>query len=79
MNYMKWSLTDKIGTSAGLISAGTAGSGKPLILAHGWPWSSYCWHRLIPSLSEKFKVYWYDMPGYGMSEKNPDQRTSLAK
>jgi len=74
---MKWSLTDKIQTSAGLISAGTAGSGEPLILAHGWPWSSYCWHRLIPGLSEKFKVYWYDMPGYGMSEKNLDQRTSL--
>ena len=74
---MKWSLTQEVKTSAGLVAAGSAGHGESLVLAHGWPWSSYSWHRLVPSLSETFKVYWYDMPGYGKSEKNPDQRTSL--
>ncbi|MGI9452124.1 MAG: alpha/beta fold hydrolase, partial [Geminicoccaceae bacterium] len=28
-------------------------------------------------LAENYRVHWYDMPGYGRSEKHPDQRTSL--
>ena len=72
-----WALTQEVETSAGVLAAGKAGSGRSLVLAHGWLWSSYSWHKLIPVLSESFEVYWYDMPGYGMSEKSPDQRTSL--
>ena len=72
-----WTLTQDVETSAGVVAAGKAGSGRSLVLAHGWPWSSYSWHKLIPVLCESFEVHWYDMPGYGMSEKYPDQRTSL--
>jgi len=74
---MKWHLTDRIETSAGTIAAGHGGEGPPLILAHGWPWSSFSWHRIIPKLAETHHVYWYDMPGYGMSDKSTTQRTSL--
>ncbi|MFN0262969.1 alpha/beta fold hydrolase [Tepidamorphus sp. 3E244] len=72
-----WSLTETVKTSAGAVAAGATGDGPPLVLAHGWPWSSYSWHRVIPALGERFRVHFYDMPGYGRSEKRGDQRTSL--
>ncbi len=74
---MTWHLNDSFDTSAGVVAAGSAGEGRPIVLAHGWPWSSFSWHRLIPALSKNFQVFWYDMPGYGQSSKNPQQRTSL--
>ncbi|MEO1306264.1 MAG: alpha/beta hydrolase [Pseudomonadota bacterium] len=64
-------------TSAGTVASGTSGSGPPLVLAHGWPWSSFSWHRVIPQLADQYTVYWYDMPGYGRSDKRVDQATSL--
>jgi len=72
-----WKLDDSVKTSAGRVSAGSCGGGPALVLAHGWPWSSYAWHRIIPSLAKRFTLYWYDMPGYGRSEKDPNQRSSL--
>ncbi len=74
---MSWKLDENIATIAGNVAAGRSGNGPPLILAHGWPWSSFSWHRIIPKLSERFCVCWYDMPGYGQSEMRQDERTSL--
>lgn len=73
----KWNLNESYETSAGQVSAGKCGHGPDLVVAHGWPWSSYSWHRVIPRLSRSYKVHWYDMPGFGQSEKRADQRTSL--
>ncbi|WP_299407448.1 alpha/beta hydrolase [uncultured Roseobacter sp.] len=73
----EWRLTEEYQTSAGKVAAGRAGQGPALVVAHGWPWSSFSWHRVIPRLSRKYTVYWYDMPGYGQSEKRSGQRTSL--
>jgi len=74
---MQCHLDHRATTSAGEVAAGSAGNGPPLVLAHGWPWSSFSWHRIIPKLAQAHKVYWYDMPGYGQSEKSASQRTSL--
>lgn len=74
---MEWTLSEDIKTCAGNVRAGQAGRGPPLVLAHGWPWSSYAWHRVIPTLAATHRVYWYDMPGYGASEKSAQYRTSL--
>lgn len=74
---MSWNLDATVETSAGRVATGRAGTGPALVLAHGWPWSSFSWHRLIPELSKRFQVHWYDMPGYGRSAKSPEQRTSL--
>ncbi|WP_114521454.1 alpha/beta hydrolase [Altererythrobacter sp. ZODW24] len=74
---MSWKVDQEISTPAGTVAAGSTGDGPPLVLAHGWPWSSYAWHRVIPALAERFRVYWYDMPGYGQSEMRENQRTSL--
>ena len=74
---MTWHLKNTAPSPAGRIAWGSAGSGPPLVLAHGWPWSSFSWHRVIPNLAQHFTVYWYDMPGYGQSEMHPDQATGL--
>lgn len=74
---MSWKLDDTVATSAGAVASGRCGSGPALALAHGWPWSSFSWHRVIPQLARRFHVHWYDMPGYGRSDKRAAQRTSL--
>ena len=74
---MPWKLDQSVKTSAGTVAAGSVGEGVDLVLAHGWPWSSFSWHRVIPELSKYFRVHWYDMPGYGQSDKSNEQRTSL--
>ncbi|GFE52314.1 alpha/beta hydrolase [Roseobacter cerasinus] len=72
-----WKLDETYETTAGTVAAGRAGTGLDLVLAHGWPWSSFSWHRVIPELAKSFTVHWYDMPGYGKSAKSESQRTSL--
>ncbi len=72
-----WQLNEEFTTSAGLVSAGRCGEGPDLVLAHGWPWSSFSWHRIIPGLAKTHRVHWYDMPGYGRSEMREDQTTDL--
>ena len=73
-----WTLPDNYDTSAGRVAAGSCGDGPPLVLAHGWPWSSYTWHRVIPVLSKHYRVYWYDMPGFGQSEMDGPRPPHLA-
>lgn len=73
----RWTLDETYATSAGSVAAGRAGAGPDLVLAHGWPWSSFSWHRVIPELARAYTVHWYDMPGYGRSDKSATQRTSL--
>ena len=74
---MTWHVNNMVETGAGRIAAGCSGDGPALVLAHGWPWSSYSWHRVIPKLAKSHRVYWYDMPGYGLSDKQSEQPTSL--
>lgn len=73
----EWAIDETVETGAGAVAAGRAGKGPDLVLAHGWPWSSFSWHRIIPELAQNFRVHWYDMPGYGQSAKSSRQRTSL--
>nr|WP_246238273.1 alpha/beta hydrolase [Alkalicoccus luteus] len=56
-------------SSYGYVRYGICGEGPPLVLVHGTPWSSFNWRHLIPGLSEWFTVYYYDLVGYGKSEK----------
>jgi pimeloyl-ACP methyl ester carboxylesterase len=48
-----------------------------LVLVHGTPWSSYNWRHIIPALAQWWTVYFYDLLGYGQSEKHPGQDVSL--
>lgn len=39
----------------------------PLIFVHGTPWTSRVWHVYAQSLSQYFRVYLFDNPGFGSS------------
>jgi pimeloyl-ACP methyl ester carboxylesterase len=53
------------------------GEGYPLVLLHGTPFSSVVWRRIAPWLAEHYTVYYYDLLGYGCSEKREGQDVSL--
>ncbi len=45
------------------------GSGPPLLLIHGFPTSSWDWHRVWPRLAQRFRLIAPDMLGFGFSPK----------
>lgn len=47
----------------------TAGEGRPLLLVHGYPTSSWDWHRIWASLAERRRLIACDMLGFGLSDK----------
>ncbi|KAL2862696.1 alpha/beta fold hydrolase [Aspergillus lucknowensis] len=42
-------------------------TGPSLIFFHGTPWSSFCWTAYAQSLASRFRIYLFDLPGYGKS------------
>ena len=59
------------------IAWGSIGSGDPIVLVHGTPFSSQVWRRIAPWLARHRTVYFFDLLGYGESEKRQDQDVSL--
>jgi len=55
------------------------GDGPPLVCFHGFPTSSWDWHRVLPLLSQSFRVIIFDFPGYGLSAKPPDRDYSVLR
>ena len=53
------------------------GSGPPVVLCHGTPWSSRLWVPIADAVSSNHTAYLWDMPGYGESSKDPRHRVSL--
>ena len=53
------------------------GEGDPLVLIHGTPFSSQVWRKIAPLLARKYKVFYFDLLGYGGSEKHASQDVSL--
>ena len=46
------------------------GSGRPVVLIHGWPDTKRLWTKQVPALVEAgFQVISYDQRGYGASDK----------
>ena len=60
------------------VAWGSLGDGEPLILIHGTPFSSQVWRRIAPLLAGRHRVYFFDLLGYGASEKLEGQDVSLA-
>ncbi len=54
------------------ISFQRAGSGRPLILLHGYPQNGMCWSRVAPQLAQLFDVIIPDLRGYGQSDAPAD-------
>lgn len=50
----------------------TGGTGRPVVLIHGWPLSGAAWEKQVPVLHDAgFRVVTYDRRGFGRSPK-PD-------
>lgn len=43
----------------------------PIVMIHGWPESSYCWHSVIPALTGSFRIICPDLRGLGDSVRTP--------
>lgn len=48
----------------------TGGTGRPVVLIHGWPLSGRSWADQVPALTEAgYRVVTYDRRGFGESDK----------
>ena len=58
----------------------TGGEGPALLLLHGWPFTWYEWHPVMPALAERFTVIAPDLRGIGDSEKPQEgyRKTNVA-
>lgn len=54
-----------------------SGSGKPVLLIHGFGNSIYVWRHLIPELEKQNQVIAIDLKGFGDSPKPVDDRYSV--
>ncbi len=54
-----------IDSSARKIFARAGGSGPPLLLLHGYTQTHVMWHRVAPTLAQRFSLIIPDLPGYG--------------
>jgi len=61
----------EIATSGARIVALRGGSGPPLLLMHGNPFTHLSWQKFAPRLAQDFTVVATDLRGYGDSEKPP--------
>lgn len=52
-------------------------TGPSLVMVHGTPFSSHVWRRIAPLFAQHYRVFYYDLLGYGQSAKNPGQDVSL--
>ena len=71
----RWPLSD-VEVKHGLVSSTTVhvldcgGTGRPVVLIHGWPLSSESWQAQIPALTTAgYRVIAYDRRGFGHSDK----------
>lgn len=54
------------------------GSGRPLVLVHGWAMSSLVWQFQIEELASRYRVIAIDMRGHGRSDPPPSGILRLA-
>lgn len=59
----------------------TMGDGPLLLLLHGWPQTSFAWHRVMPRLAGRFTVIAPDLRGTGLSDCPPQgyEKRTLAE
>jgi haloacetate dehalogenase len=58
---------ESVNTSGTTIHVLRKGTGRPLLLLHGYPETHLTWHKVAPQLVEKFSVVVPDLRGYGQS------------
>jgi len=56
------------------VSVTVAGEGPAVLLLHGWPHTSYVWHRVVDDLARRHTVIAPDMRGIGGSQPTVGDR-----
>jgi pimeloyl-ACP methyl ester carboxylesterase len=72
-----WHLCQTFDFNGYSVAFDTLGEGDPVVLVHGTPFSSYVWRAIARELARDYKVYLFDLLGYGQSEKSAEQDVSL--
>jgi pimeloyl-ACP methyl ester carboxylesterase len=75
---VEWALDHEFLTPGGTVRWTVIGSGDPIVLVHGTPYSSYLWRDIASALSLHRTVYVFDHLGFGASQKHEGQDLSLA-
>jgi haloacetate dehalogenase len=66
MNFDRFS-REFISVPAGTMFVRRAGTGPAVLLLHGYPETSFAWHKVAPALVNQFTVIAADLPGHGDS------------
>jgi pimeloyl-ACP methyl ester carboxylesterase len=75
---VSWVLGEEFETPDGRVRWKAMGSGEPVVLVHGTPYSSYLWRDVAPGLALNRRVFVFDHLGFGQSEQREGQDLSLA-
>lgn len=67
----EWKLSQTYVFEGRTVRYDVRGDGPPVVLIHGTPWSSYNLRHMIKALSKDCTVWYYDLLGYGQSDKAP--------
>jgi pimeloyl-ACP methyl ester carboxylesterase len=74
---MPWRLTKRFDFNGQSVAFDRFGTGDPVVLIHGTPFSSYVWRSIARELARDYEVHVFDLLGYGQSEKAEGQDVSL--
>ena len=73
----QWRLGWRVETSGGEVAYEVFGDGPAVVLVHGTPSRSYIWRGIVAALEDRFRVYVYDLLGFGESERREGQDVSI--
>jgi pimeloyl-ACP methyl ester carboxylesterase len=71
-------LDERFHDGEGAIRWTRVGTGPPIVLVHGTPYSSRIFSGIVPALVEHREVFLFDHLGYGQSERREGQDLSIA-
>lgn len=75
---MTWTLDESFETPGGVVRWAAMGTGDPIVLVHGTPYSSFLWRDIAPALARDRRVFVFDLLGFGQSDQHEGQDLSLA-
>lgn len=73
----EWSLSRSFNFEGQRVAYDVLGEGRPVVMVHGTPFSSYAWRRIARELARSRQVFVFDLLGYGQSEMRDGQDVSL--
>lgn len=74
---MDWTLDGEVETPDGIVRWAAFGSGEPIVLVHGTPYSSLLWRDIAPALALDRRVFVFDHLGFGQSDQRDGQDLTL--